>query len=348
MERRGRLGKISATAMAAIGLQLTLSSPVVSQPQPGVPSDRESMYRHMKAARELAGTDLYAHYVHRCIIDQTYRRTLSRSIQAKGAIEATRVFDNLYFVGDNSVSSWALDTGEGIILFDALNSPEDVRNTIEPGLRKFGLDPANIRYLVITHAHGDHYGGSRYLRDHYGTRIIASERDWEEMTRQHAGQVAGFPAAWAALVPDHDIGVHDGEQFTLGGAVLTFYVTPGHTPGTLSTIFDVTDGGEKHVVGFFGGFGTPNDAEEKRMHIASMERFKSIVRDRNVDVLIANHQTQDQAIPKLEELRLRHPGDPNPYVIGAQAYVRYLSIQQECTRFAMAQQGQPGADDYQH
>jgi len=348
MERRGNFARISAMSLAAIGLQLAPACPVFGQPRPGVPSDRESMYRHLKAARELAGTDLYAHYVHRCIIDQTYRSTLSRGIQAKGAIEATRVFDNLYFVGDNSVSSWALDTGEGIILFDALNSPEDVRTTIEPGLRKFGLDPASIRFLVITHAHGDHYGGSRYLKERYGTRIIASTRDWEEMARQASGQVEGFPAAWAALVPDHDIDARDGETFTLGNAVLTFYVTPGHTPGTLSTVFDVTDGSEKHVVGFFGGFGTPRSAEDKRTHIASMERFKSIVRDQHVDVLIANHQTQDQAIPKLEELRLRHAGDPNPYVIGTDAYLRYLSIQQECTRFAMAQQGQPGADDDRH
>lgn len=77
--------------------------------------------------------------------------------------------------------------------------------------------------------------------------------------------------------------------------------------------------------------------------IASAESFKSVVRERNIDVLVANHQTQDQSIPKLEELRLRQPGDPNPYVLGSDAYIRYLSVQQECTRFAMAQQGQ-GSD----
>lgn len=46
------------------------------------------------------------------------------------------------------------------------------------------------------------------------------------------------------------------------------------------------------------------------------------------------------AILKLEELRLRRPGDPNPHVIGTERYVRFLQIQLECTRFAMAQQGQ--------
>ena len=312
-----------------------------AQERTGVTPDREAMYRHMKKAREIAGDDLYAHYVHRCIIDQTYRRTISRGVQAHGAIPATRVFDNLYFVGENAVSAWVLDTGDGLILFDALYSPEDIRKIVEPGLRQFGLDPARIRYLVITHAHGDHYGGARYLKEKYGVRMLASATDWAEMARQSKG-TPGLPAEWAKLVPDHDMDIVDGQQFRLGRSTLTFYLTPGHTPGTVSTVFKVSDGRDRHVVGFFGGLGTPDTAEAKQMLIASAERFKNIVRRDRIDVLIANHPTQDQAIPKLEEIRLRHPGDPNPYVIGPDRYVRYLSIQQECTRFAMAQQGQGG------
>ena len=96
-------------------------------------------------------------------------------------------------------------------------------------------------------------------------------------------------------------------------------------------------------MGFFGGLGTPETREAKVQLIDSLEGFKDVVRQRNIDVLIANHQTQDQSIPKLEELRLRKPGDPNSYVLGKDRYLRYLSIQQECTRFAMAQQGQGSA-----
>lgn len=338
-------GKRAAATLASITLVASLgflpSDRAGAQERPGVPPDREAMYQHMKLARELAGTDLYAHYVHRCIVDQTYRRTLSRGVQAPGTIPATRVFDNLYFVGGNSVSAWLLDTGDGYVLFDALNSPDDIRNTVEPGMRQFGLDPAKIRYLVITHSHGDHYGGSRYLKDTYGTRILASAADWAVMANQAAavGGGEGNPD-WAKLVPDHDLDVADGQQLQVGNSLLTFYVTPGHTAGTVSTVFRVGDGSAQHTVGFFGGLGTPATLEGKLQLIGSAERFKSVVRDHGIDVLIANHQTQDQSIPKLEELRLRHAGDPNPYVIGRERYLRYLGIQQECTRFAMAQQGQ--------
>ncbi len=118
------------------------------------------MYQHLKAARAIAGTDLYAHYVHRCIVDQTYRRTLSRGVQAHGTITAARVFDGLYFVGENAVSAWVLDAGDGLILFDAVNSAEDIQKIVEPGMRALGLDPSRLRCLIITHAHGDHFGGA--------------------------------------------------------------------------------------------------------------------------------------------------------------------------------------------
>lgn len=303
------------------------AAPVRAQPVPSVRPDQDRMYLHMRKARELAGTDLYAHYVHRCIVDQTYRRTISRGLQARNKIEAAKVFDNLYFVGENAVSSWALDTGDGIVLFDALYGPDDISNIVEPGLRKFGLDPRNIKYLVITHGHGDHFGGANYLKEKYGTRIMASTIDWEFM-------------GTGPLVPARDLDIADGQTLTVGNVTLNFFITPGHTPGTVSTVFKTTDRGEPHVVGFFGGMGTPSAVADKKALIASAKRFEGIAQSFGIDAGIANHVTQDQAIPKLEELRLRRAGDPNPYVLGTSAYVRYLQVQQECTEFAMAQQGQ--------
>jgi metallo-beta-lactamase class B len=316
---------------------------VSAQPIPGIESDTQQMYVHMKRAREIAGADLHAHYVHRCIMDQTYRRTISRGLQASNKIEATKVFDNLYFVGENDVSAWALTTNAGIVLFDSLNSPEEVKNVIEPGLRKFGLDPRNIKYVVITHAHGDHFGGANYLRAAYGAQLLASKIDWKVMADMGAPTAAkdsGYPASWAALVPTHGLDIEDGQTMTVGDTTLRFYITPGHTPGTVSTVFRTTDNGEPHVVGFFGGMGTPASAADKKALIESAKRFEVVATEARIDVLLANHVTQDQAIPKLEELRLRRPGDPNPYVIGVEQYRRYLQVQQECTMFAMAQQGQ--------
>ncbi|PYR64738.1 MAG: hypothetical protein DMF88_22270 [Acidobacteria bacterium] len=79
-----------------------------------------------------------------------------------------KVFDNLYYVGEKmlhgaSPSAWAITTSEGIILIDALfgNSVED---EIVGGLKKMKLDPADLKYLILSHGHADHIGGATGTR----------------------------------------------------------------------------------------------------------------------------------------------------------------------------------------
>jgi metallo-beta-lactamase class B len=312
-------------ALSAVGAQEP--APRVS---PAANADRDGMYQHLKQAQQIAGLDLYPYFAHRCLVDQTYRRTISRSIQADGAIEPLKVLDNLYFVGQNAVTAWALRTSTGIVIFDALNDAVEAKTYIVGGLVKLGLNPADIKYVVITHAHGDHFGGAKFLKAEYNAALLASKIDWDVMAR--AAPAAGAPARGQEIA--------DGDRLSIGDTILQFSVTPGHTPGTVSTIFAATDQGRRHVVGFFGGLGTPGSAEDKKKHIASLTAFRARAFAAGVDVLIANHQTQDLSLHKLELLRLRREGDPNPYIIGNDAFLRYLDIQRECTLYAMAREGQ--------
>ena len=78
--------------------------------------------------------------------------------------EPQRVFDNLYFVGQTEFSAWAITTTQGIILLDAIFD-YSVEAEVDEGLRKLGLNPADIKYVVISHAHGDHAAGAKFLQD---------------------------------------------------------------------------------------------------------------------------------------------------------------------------------------
>jgi metallo-beta-lactamase class B len=69
------------------------------------------------------------------------------------------VFDNLYFVGQTEYSAWAITTSAGIILMDAIFD-YSVEDEVVGGLTALGLDPNQIKYVVISHAHGDHVGGA--------------------------------------------------------------------------------------------------------------------------------------------------------------------------------------------
>jgi len=327
-----------------------------SQTPPAPNADKDAMYEHVKKAQKIAGLDLYPAFSRRCLVDQSYRNTISQSNQAFAAMEPLKVFDNLYFLGHNAVSAWALTTSHGIILFDSLDNPEEAKTFIVGGMAKVGLNPTDIKYLVITHGHGDHFGGAKYLKETYpGMRLMASKIDWDFMAKSQsaparppraddgknaAGGRGGPPAEWAKLVPDHDLDIEDAQKLTLGDATVTFYITPPHTPGAVTTVFKVTDQGQPHVAAIYGSFSIPASLEDKKVHLATLARWRGIAQAAGVDTLIANHQTQDQSVDKLELLRLRRAGDPNPYVIGKEAYLRLLDVMSECTLFAEARAGQ--------
>jgi metallo-beta-lactamase class B len=341
----------SVVSLVVILLAIGASAPLAAQPRPGVPSDTEGMYQALKKAREIAGPDLFPYYMHRCVVDQTYRQTISRGVQAPNPIEPFQIFDNVYFVGQNAVSAFVIKTSAGLIIFDTLNSPEDAQTYIIGGMTKLGLDPKDVKFIVISHSHGDHYAGAQYLKDTLGARLVASSIDWSAMEAMRNGAPQTPVAQPGARTvprwtpPRHDptdVAIDaDGQRWTVGDTTFTMYITPPHAPGVLSPIFDVYDHGVRHTAAIYGGLGTPARAEDKKTHIAQLQRFETITRTAGVDVLLATHQTQDQAIWKLEELRLRHADDPNPYVIGSDRYQRYLRLQEACTEYAAAQQGQP-------
>jgi len=238
-------------------------------------------------------------------------------------VEPVKVFDNLYFVGEKEYSAWAVDTSDGIILIDTIWHYA-VADEVEGGLRKLGLDPARLKYAIVSHAHIDHIGGAKYLQEKFGTRIILSEVDW-----QLAETSTRLPSK-----PKRDIIAYDGEKLTLGDTTITMYLTPGHTLGTISTLVPVRDGGRMHLAAEWGGTGFNFEHSRARFetYAASAQRFGAIVAEAGADVHIANHTNQDNSHVKMAALEKRKAGDPHPYVVGTDSIRRYLQVAEECAR----------------
>ena len=232
-----------------------------------------------------------------------------------------KVFDNLYLLGMKTVTAWALTTSEGIILFDAMFH-YNVEETVVGSLRQLGLDPADIKYVIITHAHGDHFGGAAYLQETFGARVVMGVPDWEHMRSwPQRGEPAPFPR--------DDIAVRDGYTITLGDTTVRIVATPGHTPGTISPIFPVRDGDAVHYVGYWGAsavsFLPPEGIVE---YMGSVDRFARI--DARIDVPLTNHPFVDATLAKLEALAARRPGDPHPFVEGNAGFRAWLTTIHDC------------------
>jgi glyoxylase-like metal-dependent hydrolase (beta-lactamase superfamily II) len=244
--------------------------------------------------------------------------------------EPVKVFDNLYFVGQTEYSAWAVTTSAGIILVDTIYD-YSVEDEVVGGLRKLGLDPATIKYAIVSHGHGDHSGGAKYLQDHFGTRIILSADDWDLLDRSNGTK------------PKRDMVATDGQKLTLGDTTVTMYITPGHTYGTISTLIPVKDRGVSHLAAEWGGTAfnwltnrnayitaDRSDSFWFRTYDTSARRFRDIADKAGADVIIANHTNFDGSKTKLPAVLARKAGDPNPYVIGKNAVQRYMTVADEC------------------
>jgi metallo-beta-lactamase class B len=299
---------------------------------------------HVAAAKAAAGSDFAGVFSRICT--EAAPRTPAEPRAARGATprppgpppreswhaEPVKVFDNLYFVGQTEYSVWAINTSAGIILIDAIFD-YSVDDEVAGGLKKLGLDPANIKYVIVSHGHSDHSGGAKYLQDTYKAHVLLGAADWDLLDRSTGSK------------PRRDMVATDGQKLTLGDTTVSIYATPGHTLGTISTVFPVTDHGEKHVVASWGGtafnwMANPapyitTDRPEKfwfETYSNSARRFKEITAKAGADVLISNHTIFDGSKTKMPALEKRKPGEPNPYVIGKDAVQRYLTVVDECAQ----------------
>src|SRR5215475_2570092 len=74
-------------------------------------------------------------------------------------MEPIKAFDDVYWFGTPSTSSWLLTSDDGYILYDT-QGVYDAEDVLVGGMKKLGLDPAKVKYVIVSHAHGGESGGA--------------------------------------------------------------------------------------------------------------------------------------------------------------------------------------------
>jgi len=305
---------------------------------------------HTAAAKAAAGTE-FAGVFERVCREAVAPPQTAASRAARGATpprpagpppreswhaEPAKVFDNLYFLGQTEYSVWAITTSAGVILIDSIFD-YSVDDEVVGGMKKLGLDPATIKYVILSHGHSDHSGGAKYLQDTFNARVILGAADWDLLDRSTGTR------------PRRDMVGTDGQKLTLGDTTVTLHATPGHTLGTLSVVFPVKDNGTPHMAATWGGtafnwmnnpapYVTPDTPIRYwfETYSASARRFRDVTAKAGVDVLVSNHTIFDGSKTKIPALEKRKPGEPHPYVIGKDGVQRYLTVVDECAQAGLA------------
>ena len=241
--------------------------------------------------------------------------------------EPAKVADNFYFLGTKVHNAWALVGSDGIIVFEALfdyAAPDEIAD----GMRKLGLDVNRVRYVVISHAHGDHDGGAKFLQDKMPkARLVYGGPDWDAVdksTNRPGGK------------PKRDMVGTDDLKLAVGGASVQIVTTPGHTAGTLSFLFEIKDNGKPLRVAYVGGTAIPFDGAAAYYdgYIASARKMAKAAADFGATVLLSNHTEFDNGYYKAHTAASRKGGEANPFDVGRDAVGRYFTVVEQCSTAA--------------
>lgn len=234
-------------------------------------------------------------------------------------LKPTKVFDNVYCIGSVSVVAWVIETSDGLILIDSMWDDRDAK-LIEEGIKGFGLDPKDLKYIILSHGHGDHYGGANYLRNKYAAKVVLTKTDTDLMYNLNTG--ANSPRSPKTKV---DIYSKDKDVIRLGDTSITILETPGHTAGCSSFIFPVKYKGKEYTAVLCGGTGLPKEKELVAKYKESAEYFKKEALARNALVSLTAHLFADNGYANLEKVANLKEGEANPFIMTKAQMEKYLN-----------------------
>jgi len=245
----------------------------------------------------------------------SYRGSQSRNVEYQ-KIAPFKVMDNVYYVGPGSVSVWLVPTSAGLILIDTAQEP--FVDYVVDNIRKVGFDPKNIKYILLTHGHLDHFGGANKIKALSGARVALTEGDWNFMEQQAKAR----PPKAGDEPPARDMVIKEGDTITLGDTKVKVYVLPGHTPA--SPAYELTVyANKKPYKGFvFGGPGPRNGVEGGTEFLKSIERLEKNFTD--VQVALNVHSflnsypyPNNMGLLEMRDVKAKNPNGPNPFINNA-------------------------------
>jgi metallo-beta-lactamase class B len=240
------------------------------------------------------------------------------------AVAPFRIAGTIYYVGNRNVSSHLIDTGDGLILVDTA-FPQSAYLLLE-SIRRLGFNPDDIKCILHSHGHYDHFGGTRAIVELTGARTFLGENDIEIL--EELPELSWAPEYGVrfheTFAVDHAL--RDGEVISLGNTSIQCVHIPGHTPGSMAYFFETVDRGRIYRVGIHGGpglntltdvylldYGLPTSRRVDYM--TSLRRLQ----EERVDIQLGAHPAQNDTLGK----RARMAEQRNPFIDGA-AWSRFL------------------------
>ncbi len=253
--------------------------------------------------------------------------------QVRRYVHPFRICGNVWYLGDTWVCVHLIDTGEGLLLIDSGNCGAEAM--LVQAIWEAGFRPEDVRWIIHSHGHLDHIGGSVFMREMFGTKLYLSEADAKMYRERPEYALMQDGSDVMAELFEPDVLIRDGDVMTFGKVKIEFVTVPGHTEGCVAMFFDIPDGDRVWKAGYYGGFGFNTLQREfleefgdpklhmREVYLESLAK----VRDREVDIFLGNHASNNRTLEK-RAYQLEHPEAENPFIDPAE-WGRFLDSRRD-------------------
>ena len=230
-------------------------------------------------------------------------------------IPTTKIFDDLTIISETADACFLLETTEGIILIDAMEPEQRFYDAIIKGIADIGYEPHDVKIILLTHGHGDHYGCMKALKEATGAKLYMGKME-EDLAINHP--IGHFPPMDATA----DVYIEDGDDVVLGDTRIRCILTPGHTQGCFSFIIPVHDEGRPHKMALWGGTGLLPGVNIFQ-YLESLDKYNKVCVELGADGSVSNHPPVDNGVLRAQMCREIGDGLPNPYVWTTEILLNY-------------------------
>lgn len=231
-------------------------------------------------------------------------------------VPLTQIFDDVWIVGTRYVAQYIIKTADGFVMVDGGNNAKEVETYNYPALQSLGLSAAYpLKEIFLTHGHGDHDGGAKWLLDNLGARSWLGSAD-----------AAGKEYAPISI----DSTKLSAQDISVGGKTFTALATPGHTPGSTSAVLTVRDNGKDVKVLINGGQSMTSSIPQVVQYLDSIERTYALAKAMNVEGVMTPHIYWDGTHKKVDEIVANGRSKPSQFVFGNEGVLRQLAVAREC------------------
>lgn len=207
--------------------------------------------------------------------------------------DAFHVVGDIYFVGNNYVSSYLLDTQQGLILIDC--AFKESAYLLFDNIRSLGYNPKDIKKLFLSHGHFDHCGAAKLVQEHANCEVWLGKEDHFFFSERP--DLILFEDHVPRFSIDNDYDYNSIMDF--GNLKIRPIHTPGHTPGTTTFFIETIHHGEPVVCAMHGGLGinglSHDELRENRLPDSLQQEFLNsleYLRGQHVDVILPSHAHQ--------------------------------------------------------